>query len=665
MAKEIILKKDGKNLSLVHGGEYIPQFTIPYDKELNPAQLEAVEAVQGSYLIIAGAGTGKTRTLIYRVSRLIELGHKPESILLLTFTRKAAKEMLSRASVLLDHRCSRVQGGTFHSFANSILRKYSKAAGLEAGFTILDQGDSEDVINLLRTQSGITSKEKRFPTKQTLNKIFSLSVNMMVPVEDILFQQFPHFLEELEKILVIQKLYEQYKTKNSLLDYDDLLIKLKNFLIAGSAPARALLQQIEFVMVDEYQDTNRLQAELVKALTGFHKNIMAVGDDAQSIYSFRGANFKNIMDFPKIFPGTKVIKLEENYRSTPEILEVANKVHEQAIERYDKELYTKNTGGDLPALISADSENFQSRFIVAQILELQDQGVSLNEIAVLFRSSFFSFDLEIELNKANIPFIKYGGMKFIEAAHIKDVMAFIRVSLNPRDQISWLRLLLLHEGIGPKTAQKIIEYLDQYNYNYPVLKEFKKIPSGDRLEQLLALMERISSPKLSPLVKCELIVEYYYPLFRTAYDDFHKRKKDLDTLLGIVANYNSTDEFLSDMAIEPPTSSTAETEETDKNTEYLTLSTIHSAKGLEWKAVFVINALEGMFPSLRASVKQEDIEEELRLMYVAVTRAKRLLYISYPMNIYERETGSTLSHPSRFIAPITEQYLEVWKLKEE
>ncbi|MDO8548584.1 MAG: ATP-dependent helicase, partial [Ignavibacteria bacterium] len=312
------------------------RFVINYKNELNPAQYEAASAVDGAYLIIAGAGTGKTRTLVYRVARLVELGYDPQSILLLTFTRKAANEMMNRAAILLDNRCSKILGGTFHSFANSVLRKYSKAANLDPSFTILDQGDTQDVINLIRTQSGFIGKEKRFPKKETLGKVYSLSVNTGKKVEEIIKEDYPHFIDQLDKVLDIQKIFTEYKKRNNLLDYDDLLVYLRNFLEDFNPGTKSLLSSIKFVMVDEYQDTNKLQADVVKGLTQINKNIMVVGDDSQAIYSFRGANFKNIIEFPKLFNDVQIIKLEENYRSTQEILNFANQITEGAIEKYTK-----------------------------------------------------------------------------------------------------------------------------------------------------------------------------------------------------------------------------------------------------------------------------------------------------------------------------------------
>ena len=654
MVKKYVLKK--VNQAGFTKQEYDEaRFTINYKNELNPAQFDAVSSTDGIYLVIAGAGTGKTRTLVYRVARLVELGIEPKSILLLTFTRKASNEMMNRAAVLLDNRCSKINGGTFHSFANITLRKYGKAVGLDPSFTILDQGDSEDVVNLIRSQLNLAAVKKRFPTKQTLFKIFSYSINTGISVEDIMEVEYPHFIDFLEPILMIRDVYTSYKQKNSLVDYDDLLLYLDRFVNDLTPASKSFLSTIRYVMVDEYQDTNKLQAGIVKGLAKYNNNVMVVGDDSQSIYSFRGANFKNIMEFPQLFNDVKVIKLEENYRSTQEVLNFANYIIDYAIEKYPKVLFTRKTGGELPAIISATTENMQSKFIVDRILELREEGVPLNEIAVLFRSSYSSFDLEIELNKANIPFVKFGGMKFIETAHVKDVLAFLRIAANPKDLVSWYRVLLLHEGIGPKTAQKILDEIAESRLtikaNPGTLVSAKY---NDKIVQLFILLNTIHAKESTPTEKAEKVLEYYNPLFKEKYDDFNKRRKDLDILLNITQNYKSLDSLLADMALDPPRDSVIDIDAELKENEFVTLSTIHSAKGLEWHSVFIIHTIEGFFPISQAFDDVDSLEEERRLMYVAVTRAKHNLYLCYPMNIFDRERGMTFSKPSRFIAGVNE-----------
>lgn len=664
MAKKYVLKKVGE----VQTKSVIDEsrFQINYREQLNPSQYEAVCAIEGNYLVIAGAGSGKTRTLVYRVARLTELGYDPSSILLLTFTRKAAKEMMDRAAILLDNRCSKINGGTFHSFANITLRKYAKAVNLDNGFTILDQSDSEDVINLIRGQLNLSQHKKRFPNKQTIFSVLSLSANTRKSIEEILLDEYPQFVEYTDKFLDIKKIYDSYKKQNNLLDYDDLLIYLRNFLFDLSPAAKSFLNTIKFVMVDEYQDTNKLQAEIIQGLGQINQNIMVVGDDSQSIYAFRGANFKNIMEFPKLFKDVKIITLEENYRSTQEILNFSNYIIENAIEKYPKRLYSKKVGGELPGIISAANENMQSRFIVERILELREEGVSLKDIAVLFRSSYHSFDLEIELNKANIPYVKFGGMKFIEAAHVKDLLSFLRIAANPSDFVSWFRILLLHEGIGPKKAQLIMDEIAKGNLS--IKQEPEKTISkryGDKIYNLFSLLHEIHTKNQLPADKAELALRYYQPLFMDKYDDWNKRKKDLDIFINISENYRSLDSFLADMALEPPQDSVIDVEATNKEREFLTLSTIHSAKGLEWHTVFIIHAIDGFFPSTQSFEKLESLEEERRLMYVASTRAKQNLYVCYPMHIFDRFNGTTFAKPSRFIQGISEDTAEHWLIEDE
>lgn len=639
------------------------RFSINYREELNTSQFEAVTAADGAYLIIAGAGTGKTRTLVFRVARLIESGNKPDSIVLLTFTRKAANEMMSRASQLLDDRCSKIRGGTFHSFANLTLRKYAKVIGLDPSFTILDQGDSEDVVNLIRSNDTFITKERRFPNKQTLYKVFSLSVNTGIKVEDLIEKDYPHFIPLLDKILDIQKIFTEYKRRNNLLDYDDLLLRFRQFLFEGGHAAASFRSTINYVMVDEYQDTNKLQADVVKGLVHHNNNIMVVGDDSQSIYSFRGANFKNIMEFPKLFPNVQIIKLEENYRSVQSVLDFANRINDAAIEKYKKNLFTRRGTGELPVIIAAANDNLQSKFIVEKILDLREEGVSLRDIAVLFRSSFFSFDLEIELAHANIPFQKFGGMKFVETAHIKDVMAFLRIAVNPKDIVSWYRVLLMHEGIGPKTAQKILD--DLALGRLTISKEpdeQKDFKLREKLGPLFYLLYQLHKKNKIPSELVQMVYDYYYKLFKVNYDDYNKRSKDLDIFLNIVENYKSLDTLLSDMAIEPIIESVVDIEGSDKEEEYVTLSTIHSAKGLEWHTVFIIHCVEGYFPSSRSAESIDQLEEERRLMYVASTRAKNNLFVTYPMNLFDREAGMTLSKPSRFISEISSDLAQGWLL---
>ena len=646
------------------------RFTINYQQELNPSQYEAATTRDGPVLVLAGAGSGKTRTLVFRVARMIEEGVDPASLLLLTFTRRAAEEMIQRAEALMGGRCDKVTGGTFHSFANTVLRRYASLLGFANAFTILDRTDSEDVINLFRSNMGLNKKERRFPRKQTIAKIISLAANKTTSVAEVLDSQFPYLFSELDDLSQIEEDYRQYKRERSLLDYDDLLTHLRELLRSHPEVAERLSHTYRYIMVDEYQDTNRLQAEIVRLLAHVHDNVMAVGDDAQSIYSFRGATVRNIFEFPDLFPGTQVIKLEENYRSTQPILDLSNEIILQAKERYTKNLFTKKDSGIQPALIEADSERYQARFVAQKILELREEGVPLTEIAVLFRSSFHSFDLEIELSKRDLPFVKRGGFKFIETTHVKDVLAHLRVLANPQDAVSWHRILLLLEGVGPKSSDKILGHLLDGPDPLQRLAEYPgRGVVRTEVQKLAAALRAVSTPDLQPREQVDMIVQYYGPILKRNNPDdreYSRRQRDLEQFANIAEGYRNVDRLLSDMALEPPNSSVGDVLATDRDEEgVLTLSTIHSAKGLEWHSVFIIEAVEGRFPSLY-NKEDDDLEEERRLMYVAATRAKENLFISYPINIFDRATGMVLSKPSRFLEDIPRRILKpVFLIEEE
>ena len=632
---------------------------IIYEKELNPSQLEAVRFNRGPLLVIAGAGSGKTRTLTYRVARLVDEGVPPGSILLLTFTRKAAQEMLKRAARLLDNRCQNVAGGTFHSFAYTVLRKYAFKVGFENGFSIIDRADAEDLVGMLRKESMGSSTHGTLPKKQTLTNIFSKAANKNLSVEDIVENDYPHFLKHMELIHTLSKAYQKQKVEHHFMDYDDLLIYLKMLLKEHADVRDKTCDAYQYLMVDEYQDTNKIQAEIVYLLAGMHQNIMVVGDDSQSIYAFRGANFENIMRFPEIFSGTRIIRLEENYRSTEPILRLTNVIIDRAIRKYSKILFTRKSGGTLPLLVRAQSENNQSRFVVETILTLHRKGIPLNQISVLFRASFHSFDLEIELSREGIPFIKVGGGKFIESAHIKDVLAHLKVIFNPYDRISWYRILLLLDHIGPKTALDIFETISALNSGCTgfVHSSFKATRSKG-IDNLKRLFSDLDAGSMSVAQLGEAVVRYYLPILREKYDDHPKRSRDLEHLVVMMERYDQLESFLTDMALEPPNASlNGSAFSNASKDERLVLSTVHSAKGLEWHTVFIIWALDGRFPSIRAVHDEEDLEEELRLIYVAATRARENLFFTYPTQIYDRISGMVLNRPCRFIAGIPEDIL--------
>ncbi len=632
---------------------------LDYRTELNEAQYEAATAIEGPLLIIAGAGTGKTRTLVYRVAHLIDQGIDPRSILLLTFTRRAAEEMIRRASLLIDSRCSQVSGGTFHSFANLVLRVHGRHVNLASSFTIMDRPDSEDVIQTLRSEMGLNTKEKRFPRKQTVAEIFSMTHNKHIALNELLELEYPHLVDVHQELAEMQRRYTDFKQTKSLIDYDDLLIKLRDLLADHVEVRNRLSDTYRYIMVDEYQDTNHLQSEIVRLLAATHDNVAVVGDDAQSIYSFRGADFRNIMDFPKQFAGARIIKLEENYRSTQPILNLTNEIIARATESYDKRLFTRKSVGSRPKLVQAGSEQMQSQFVCQKILELREEGVPLWDLAVLFRSSFHSFDLEIELARRNIPFVKRGGFQFMEAAHVKDLLAHLRILANPKDAISWNRVLMLLEGIGPGASQKIIKWLLEGGNAVERLRSYNakgKIAHG--LRTLAQVLEEAARAEL-PSEQAQYLLQYYVPILKQNYPDDHpKRLRDMEHFQGMTERYRDLNRLLSDMALEPPNDSIGGVLAVDPDEGPLILSTIHSAKGLEFHSVFIIWALEGRFPSFYNTSSAEELEEERRLLYVAATRAKQNLFISYPTRVFDKSLRMVLSQPSQFIDGISSRMLE-------
>jgi DNA helicase-2/ATP-dependent DNA helicase PcrA len=638
------------------------RYRIDYAGELNAAQHDAATTLEGPVLVVAGAGSGKTRTLVYRVARLVESGVPPGRVLLLTFTRKAAEEMLRRASALVGASCDRVAGGTFHSFANSVLRRSATRVGLESNFTILDRGDAEDVVGLLRTRAGLDRKERRFPRKGAINDLFSMTVNRSTDLLELLEGAYGHLYDHREDLEKLQLAYRTYKRERNLVDYDDLLVLLRDLVRDHPDVAERLSRTYRYIMVDEYQDTNLLQAEIVRGLAAAHQNVMAVGDDSQSIYSFRGATFRNIMDFPSMFPGTKIITLEENYRSVEPVLGLANAIIDRAPEKHTKILRTTRPSGQPPLLVQCTDEQAQSRFVCQRILELREEGVPLDEMAVLFRSSFHSFDLELELQRADVPFVKRGGFKFIETAHVKDVLAHLRVLANPRDAVSWHRVLLLLDGLGPKTADDLIGTLITAPDLGETIARLAAYPRRGAytkdLARLATLLAEVAPDEVAPGEKLMRVTSFYAPMLRHVHpEDFPKREKDLEHFVTIAARYRSLATMLTDMALEPPGDSVGNVLAAEVDEGLLTLSTIHSAKGLEWKAVFVIWLVDGRFPSYHNIGDDEDVEEERRLLYVAVTRAKDYLYLSYPIDIYDRSSGMVLGKPCRFVEGLPEHVL--------
>jgi DNA helicase-2/ATP-dependent DNA helicase PcrA len=597
---------------------------------LNRAQFTAATHGQGPILVIAGAGSGKTRTLVYRMAYLIEQGVAPESILLLTFTRRAAQEMLHRAGELTSGSCRRVMGGTFHATANILLRRYGHHIGIGANFTIIDRGDAEGIINLLKSSLGMAGAGKRFPSKRVVMNLISGAINKATSIDQLVSQEQIHFTEFISDFYTIAEHYRQFKLDHGLMDYDDLLVFWKKLLLESEQARTELSNRFRYILVDEYQDTNQLQADIVRLLAHTHNNVMVVGDDAQSIYSFRGADFYNIMRFPEQFPGARIVKLEENYRSTEPILQLTNAVIANAEQKFTKTLFTSITGGIRPQLFVAPNEAAEARYVGREIGKRREAGTPLGDIAVLFRSGFHSYKLEIELASQGMDFDKRGGLKLTESAHIKDLLSFFRIVINPWDNLSWNRLLLQLDKVGPKTVNKILAAIREADSPVEALAAYR--PGAAWKEQFLqlnALLGRLVQPAQSPSDQFDLVMTYYEPLFeKIYYDDYPKRRRDLDQFKALIAGYGDLQSFVDDTALDPPDVGSGENVFAE-DSQRLVLSTIHSAKGLEWDTVFVIGLAEGRFPHQHA-VPGEQYEEERRLLYVACTRAKKQLFLTYP-----------------------------------
>ncbi len=652
------------------------RFRIDYAAALNSAQLEAATTLEGPVLVVAGAGTGKTRTLTFRVARLVESGIAAPAILLLTFTRRAADEMVRRAGELLGGLgLEQVTGGTFHSFANLVLRRYAPLFGWPERFTILDRGDSEEVIALVRAQRGLDGRERRFPRKKTLATLFSTATNRNLSLGELLEGSSPHLLDELTEIEACRDAYADWKRDQNLLDYDDLLVRLRDRLADTPELVERLRRVHRYIMVDEYQDTNHLQAEIVQRIAGPAGNVMAVGDDAQSIYAFRGADVRNILRFADDYPGCRIVTLAENYRSTQPVLDVCNSVIAGAKEGYEKTLLAHRKGGVRPCLVPAPDEHIQSLFVRQRICELVEDGVPLRQIAVLFRASFHSFDLEIELARAGIPFLKRGGIRLMETAHIKDVISHLRVLENPRDVVSWNRLLQLQEEVGPRAAQAAVRWLFERGGAAGALAGIEVGPglrarAVERLVGLGNFLEGLATPTRSPAEMIERVIEAYQPRLEALHrDDAPRRLRDLEQFAALAERYEGLAELLTDLVLDPP----AELARADPSTlpggatddGPLVLSTIHSAKGLEWRAVFVLSAMEGRLPSVRAE-EPDEIDEERRLLYVACTRAADELYLCYPLEVLDRSLGGWVSgRPSSFVASTPADILERLTLVDE
>lgn len=634
------------------------KYKIDYFNELNKNQYFATTTITGPVLVIAGAGSGKTRTLSYRVSYLIENGIDPRKILLLTFTRKAAKEMISRTISLLNNdKAKKVMGGTFHSFANHIIRRYSNLLNIPSNFTVIDTTDSQDIISLIRSEKRFNKKERMFPRKSRIYKIISKSRNCRIPIKEVIEKEYSG-LEEYEKdISLICKIYHAFKKQKNLFDFDDLIDFFIESLKKNSKFRDKIQEKFHYVMVDEYQDTNIPQKELIDLIVGKIRNVMVVGDDSQSIYAFRGANFENILTFPETYSDCKVVKLEENYRSNQGILNFTNSIVENARIGYIKKLTSKNKKDYKPEVQSFYSDEAEAEFVVNKIIELREKNIDLSEIAVLYRATFHSNYIQTELMKRNIPYVVFGGIKFIERQHVRDIIAFLRIILNPYDAISWNRVLRMIDGIGPITANIIIDIIDKNNGKI-IFNEFKNKKYYNYLQELHQLFNKISKENNSISEMINIIKNYYEPILKSKEFDYKLRLLDIDVLINLSSRYNELDEFLTDFALDPPSNQFQnrieplinETEE-----KPLTLSTVHSAKGLEWNTVFIIHLLDGLFPSSQSLNDIEAIEEERRIFYVASTRAKEYLFLTLPSYLYLWSSAFII--PSRFIVEVDEKTL--------
>ena len=629
---------------------------IDFSRLLNPEQLEAVSILEGPVLVIAGAGSGKTRTLAFRVAKLIQEGVPGNQILLLTFTRKAAQTMLERASELVGSECRNVAGGTFHGFAHRMLRRYAHLAGLPNNFTIMDRGDVQDLFHLLARQLNLAIKGSRFPKKGTLASLHSKVINWNKSLDKVLEKAYPQLIIHRDGIHAIFDAYQKYKKDHALVDYDDLLLLWKNILEQNPHVQESVGQQFKYIMVDEYQDTNRFQAEITRLMACGHDNVMAVGDDAQSIYSFRGADFKNILEFPNFFPGCRIIKLERNYRTTQPNLDCTNAIIASAKEKFAKRLVAVRKGGAPPVLFLAKDEEDQAKFVASRIAELRKNGLDFSEIAVLFRAAFHSFRLEAELAKMAIPFIKRGGLKLVESAHIKDFLALVKVMVNPMDRLSLNRTLLLIEGLGPKGIDKIFAALLKAEEPLLALAEYKtKAKWGPAVRELGSLLHKLQNASLGLKDLLKVLITWYRPLMEKVYaDDYPKRQQELDQLLALASDYEDAVSFLSDIALDPPE------QEEGEDSGKLILSTIHSAKGLEWDTVFLLSLAEGRFPSPQSTYNSNELEEERRLFYVAATRAKNNLFFCCPAFINVSGAGMMPTKPSRFLDEIPQDLLRKW-----
>lgn len=628
-------------------------YRINYTDELNPAQLKAVTTVSGPVLVIAGAGSGKTRVIVYRVAYMLETGINPEEMLLLTFTRKAAAEMLGRVQELLkDNTPQKITGGTFHSFANYVLRKYSSMLGISPDFTIIDEEDAADTIDLIRSELNFEKKDKAFPRKSRIQEIISSARNRNLTIKQVIESEFTGLNEFIGQIEMIYQGYHKYKKLARIFDYDDLMEVMRDSLRDNQVFRRSLQDKFRYIMVDEYQDTNIMQREIVEFLAGQARNVLVVGDDSQSIYSFRGANYENILRFPQKYPDCKVIKIEENYRSNQRILDFTNEIITNARIGYRKRLFSRIEDDHLPLVRKLYDQQSEAEFIADKIMEYREKGIALNQIAILVRAFWHARYIEIELNRRSIPYIAVGGLAFNERKHVKDVISYLRILQNRFDAVAWHRVLKYLPGVGNVTARRIIEKI--ISSKSVSIDFLEKSRFSEGLSKLFSMLDRAGNDTTGVAGKIEIIKEYYYPILQATEYDYQVRLLDINVLIDLASKYDSLDKFLTDFALDPPSKRFSHKtvpliDETEDKA--LVVSTIHSAKGLEFHSVIIPHALDGLIPSIRSIRNIEEIEEERRLFYVACSRAKHELIITMPS--FVATYNAFLSYPSRFIIEIS------------
>jgi DNA helicase-2/ATP-dependent DNA helicase PcrA len=704
VAKYVIKRQEGS----------LPERLTRYKQELNDEQFRVVTSQPKAALVVAGAGTGKTRAITYRVAYLIEQGISPQRVMLATFTNRAAREMLRRVESLTgSQNVHRVWGGTFHRIANLMLRRHATSIGYDANYSILDSEDARDLLNLCIEDAAIDTKKKRFPKAEVLQSVISYANNTDTDLADVIVKQYPYFELLTAQIKRVDLVYQQRKRERNVMDYDDLLLNVKRLLVERKEVADLYAEQFQHILVDEYQDTNKLQAELIDLLAVKHRNVMVVGDDAQSIFAWRGAEFTNIYEFPKRYPEAEMFKLETNYRSTPDILGLANVSIANNRKQFPKILKAVKRSMDFkPALVPCSDVEQQSAFVAARILELRDNGTPLEDIGVMYRSHYHSIELQLELSRRGIPYRVQSGVRFFEQAHIKDVVSYLRVIVNPRDELAWKRILKMIPGVGRATAARIFEAIgslrhaeaetpepgdatgeivrllsghhvpstgvppsprpaDSASLHQPHLR----VPASNQWKEFVALLELLVSPEYrgQPAKQIALILERGYEQYLLEnYENADSRAEDIRGLALYAQRYDSTETFLSELAL----LSTERFAEAQPLTgedviaggdedELLTLTSVHQAKGLEWKAVFIIWAAEGKFPSPRSLREIDSEEEERRLWYVALTRAKDELYITYPLMMTDYNRQTVLQKPSRFVTECPPAMFEIWNLEEE